>query len=214
MKIKIKAGSIHNLSDARYFSTFAEWIGFNFDPSTSNALSVEKAREIMGWLAGPRFVGEFGDAPAEHVQSVLAALPLDTVQLTTPTDYTTLPTQVSSVLYHIPIDTAINESVLESIVVSQENRVAAFVLDFYPLQTTWEKLQNNDPIPLDFLADLCERFPIILSFPFTVENTLPIIEALNPLAINLVGGQEEKPGIRAFDDLDPIVELLEVEEEY
>ena len=61
---------------------------------------------------------------------------------------------------------------------------------------------------------MCSEYPIILKMPFSADNVLEIVNAIQPFAIELSGGEEQKVGIRVFDDLDPIVEQLEMEEEW
>lgn len=50
--IAIKATHINNLTDARYFAVFAEWIGFKLANDDPQALSLDQCCELMGWVSG------------------------------------------------------------------------------------------------------------------------------------------------------------------
>ena len=43
-------------------------------------------------------------------------------------------------------------------------------------------------------------------------QVIEIIDKINPLGFNFVGGNEEKVGFKSFEDLDEIFDLLEIEE--
>ncbi len=59
--MKIKANSIQNLTDARYFAAWnVTWMGFSLEPGSEQYCAPQDVQEIKGWLVGPQFVGEFG----------------------------------------------------------------------------------------------------------------------------------------------------------
>lgn len=209
---KIKASGINNLSDARYFSTFAEWIGFNFSLESSNYVALDKAQEIIGWLAGPRIVAEFEKQDVEYINAVCKALKIDTIQTDLDLDFGELDSIVSTVIKRIAVDSYLDDSRLESILMANNGKVAYFVLDFNQSPYSWEELQNHAHFSPKQLKDWCENYPIILHLPFTPKNVVEIVEQTGPFALNMAGGTEDKVGLRAFDDIDPIVEQLEVED--
>ncbi len=209
---KIKASKINNLSDARYFSTFAEWIGFNFSPESPSYVSLDKAKEIIGWLAGPRIVAEFGKQDVEYINAVCRALKLDTIQSDLDLNFGELDSMISTVMKHIEVDKDLDDSRLESILMANSGKVAYFVLDFTQMSYSWQELQTHPYFSPEKLKDWCENYPIILHLPFTPENVLEIVEQIQPFALNVAGGTEDKVGLRAFDDIDPIIEQLEIED--
>ncbi|MFK7905250.1 MAG: hypothetical protein AB8B69_09005 [Chitinophagales bacterium] len=209
---KIKASGINNLSDARYFSTFAEWIGFNFDAESSNYMALEKAKEIIGWLAGPRIVGEFDKQNIEYINAVCTALKIDSIQTDLDLNFSLLSPVVSTVMKRIVVDGFLDSSRLESILMANSGKVAYFILDFTQAPYSWEELQNHPHFSPTQLKEWCEDYPIVLHLPFTPENVLEIVEQVQPFALNMAGGTEDKVGLRAFDDIDPLVELLEIED--
>ncbi|HQD11839.1 MAG TPA: hypothetical protein PLW43_02745 [Chitinophagales bacterium] len=59
--MQLKIAAVTNLTDARFFNAIgAAYIGFNFDVLNENNITIEKAKEITGWLFEPVLVGEFG----------------------------------------------------------------------------------------------------------------------------------------------------------
>ena len=55
----VKAGSITNLTDARFFAAYdVDFIGFNFDPKSPDYISPQNALAIKGWITGPKIVAE------------------------------------------------------------------------------------------------------------------------------------------------------------
>ncbi len=208
LKTKIKANSINNLSDGRYFSTFAEWVGFNFNPNSTQSVDIATAKEIAGWLHGPRIVGEFDDQPLTRINEVAEALQLDTVQTDIDLDYTKLHPNISTIIKRVVIDDTIDADRLESILMSGTG-IAYFLLDFVEKNSLWKDIEKHQALKPAFLQELCEEYRIILALPFTSQNVLSIVEQTQPFAIALASGQEEKVGIRAFDELTAIIEQLE-----
>lgn len=78
----LKFSSISNLSDARYAAgMWADFIGFNFDPSSPSYIEPSKAQSISSWINGPALVGEFGEQPLEWITDFAKQLNLQVVQI-------------------------------------------------------------------------------------------------------------------------------------
>lgn len=81
MKKIIKAGSITNLTDARFFASYGvEFIGFCFDPQSSAYLSPHEALAIKGWLHNVKIVAEFANQDAENIKSIIDYLQPDVLE--------------------------------------------------------------------------------------------------------------------------------------
>ena len=206
---KVKANSINNLSDGRYFATFAEWVGFNFNPQNPNGIDLPTAVMIMGWLAGPRIVGEFDDLPPETINNIAQELQLDTIQTDLDLSGSYLLPIISTVIRRIvilPTTTAAN--ILE--VIENAKGVSYFLLDFQTHQLTWDSVEQHASVHLPFLQRLCSTHPILLAALFTSANVLSIVNGIGAAGIALLGGNELQPGIRLFDDVQDIIEQLEI----
>ena len=67
LKTKIKANSITNLTDARYFAAWeVEWLGFNLNPGESIAL--QQVPAIKDWVDGVKIVGELSQPSPEEAK--------------------------------------------------------------------------------------------------------------------------------------------------
>ncbi len=219
LQIKVKASGVNNLSDARYFAPFAEWVGLPFDTNnpTNNALTVDVAKEIMGWLSGPRIVGEFGAEPMEVINKICEELMIDTIQITKDIDATKLSPKISTIIKRIVINDLIDEDRLESMLSAGSGKVAYFVLDFVSANPniTWQQIQLHEELHPDLLSELCAMYPIMLQLPLTPNNVHTVLELVPDVhALNLAGGNEISVGVRAFDDIDPIIEQLEIDDDW
>jgi len=82
--IKIKAGNISNLTDARYFAAaMVEWMGFNFSKTNENGLSIEDAKTIKNWIVGPKLIAEFDAIDYDFIFQVSENLETKSIQLNT-----------------------------------------------------------------------------------------------------------------------------------
>lgn len=210
LKTKIKASNINNLSDARYFSTFAEWIGFNFNPANPNALNISVAKELIGWLAGPRIVGEFDTADITLINEACTALKIDIIQVDKAVEYKKLSPSITTIIQRVIVKDMASINKLPAQLDKIGKGVAYILLDFQTNKLTWENLQAYIPV----LQQLTKAYHILLHISCTPENVVNIVDTIQPFALNLSGGQELKIGLRAFDDIDPIIEQLEIEEEW
>jgi phosphoribosylanthranilate isomerase len=68
---------------------------------------------------------------------------------------------------------------------------------------------RSQEFSIELLQRACQQYPIFLSLKFTAPQLNGIISALAPAGISLKGGEEEKVGIKSFDELDEIFEELE-----
>jgi phosphoribosylanthranilate isomerase len=74
--------SVSSLTVARYAAAMnIDYIGFCFEPSDPKFITVAKAKEIMQWLSGVKFIGEFNGKPADEIAAIGLELGLDAVML-------------------------------------------------------------------------------------------------------------------------------------
>ena len=214
LKIKIKASQITNLTDARYFAAKeVEWLTFNFTEGTPHFIDPMRARAMFEWVSVPCIVGEFsGLTVAElgfyaqnwgikHLQ-----LPINDLQ-TTQHDL-----KVDSVLAEIIIEPSTTATMLVEIMLPYQNSVEAYVLNFMKHDITWSDITNNAHADLNkaALTSICARFNIILDIDFDVEMLNDILEIV-PYGLSLKGGDEERVGVKSFEELDEIFDRLEVD---
>lgn len=82
----IKFSCINNLSDARFAAgSWADLVGFNFDPNHPQYIDPNKAKEIIQWLSGVKIVAEFAHQPVSWIQDITQLLNIQTIQI--PSDH-------------------------------------------------------------------------------------------------------------------------------
>ena len=62
---------------------------------------------------------------------------------------------------------------------------------------------------IDYLADICTKKNIILVMDFVAPELDDLLQKIQPLGLQVKGGEEEKVGFKSFDELDDIFEALE-----
>lgn len=78
----VKASSVTNLTDARYFAAKeVNYLGFNLEEGSPGYLEPASMKAIREWIAGPHIVGEFENAGIDHVLAAIEFYNLDVVQL-------------------------------------------------------------------------------------------------------------------------------------
>lgn len=213
LKTKVKAGSITNLTDARYFAAWeAEWLGFNFDQGAEDYISVQNAIAIKEWVDGVKIVGEFSNIhTAEDINQAIKLVDLDAVQLGMLSD-----TQLALNVDNVPI---IKQFIVQDSTTAQDieehfsefaSCAAMFLLDFTKSDISWADINQNKGISKDFLKNLCQEFKIIIAIDFSGDMIDEFLEEIHPHGISVKGGAEEKIGFKSFDELDEVFETIEI----
>jgi len=82
LRTLVKISAVTNLSDARYCAGMGvEMMGFNIDPNSPKFISSEKFKEISGWVAGVKFVGEYHSKEPFDIHSAIEEYGLDLVEV-------------------------------------------------------------------------------------------------------------------------------------
>lgn len=215
LKTLVKANAITNLTDARYFAAWeTRWLGVCLDPESPDFVPPNQLLAFREWVDGVEWVGEFGNRDLDYILQTIEQLDLDAIQISRP-----VPAEWAEKLTHIPI---IEELTLTSDLKAEALRtrltaygpnVTHFLLDFTRHGLTWESIREEKAVlPIGELRSLCNEFPILLAFDWTPENLEEILFHVHPIGICVRGGAEEKVGVKSFDQLDQLFELLQVEE--
>lgn len=209
--MKIKATSINNLTDARYFAAWnVEWLGFSLEMGHPNYTRPQDVKEIKDWLVGPKIVGEFGlDQDATEILASVELLQLDAVQLSMYTD-----DAIAKELNEVSL---IKEWVLDDLSNIEAfalkcnelaNHVDYFYLDLEKNNLSWNALKENNKALLQ-LQELCVEYAILISLVCPPDAVEEFLDVVKPHGMSLQGGEEEKVGVKSFDDLDDFFETLE-----
>ncbi len=192
LQILVKVGNITNLSDARYCAGMGvEIVGFPVGKTNSSALSSTKIKEIAAWLSGIKVALEFDESSFDE------KFVLEMIQDINP-DYIQLPIELK-----------------------QEFRKIT-PIPFLLLTSSLKKLGNEEDILLysgniihneKELIELCAKNKVILSSAELDTGSIKnILAKFSPFGIELKGGTEISPGLKSFDDLSEIFDILEIED--
>lgn len=185
--MQLKISSITNLTDARFFSAIgAHYLGFCFDVLNSNNISIEKAKEIIGWLHEPVVVGEFGTHQSkEEIEFIAQQMGLNEIQL---------PCE------HPQKNEFIFEKFLLTDLPSPDDSPSS--KDFFVVKASLQEIESNA------LKNFISNNQVFIETDFTKENIVSILETLQPYGIQLTCKQEERAGISAVDEYTELLEII------
>lgn len=211
MSIKIKAGDITNLTDARYFAAKeVAWMSFNFTESATNYITPIKAKAMIEWVQGPEIIGEFDFLSADEINAITENLSLNSVQVGMFTTAETISAlEAPSVIKEFVIEQFTNIDFLKKEINFFKEVVDVFEINFAKNGITFESLyDSNSMITLGDLKSICDSYKIILNIDFQLNN-METLADLNVFGLTLKGGEEERIGVKSFDELDEIFDWLE-----
>ncbi len=211
LKTIVKITGVNNLSDARYCAGMGvEMLGFSLEKENDNYVSPEKYHEIIGWISGVKFVGEFHKAHLEDMNEILAAYPIHMLQVAREDVMEEIYQRTQSsgvksipIIFYIPFTTSRTEAI-EASMERFGDCVAYFLLD-----VAAEVL--SDQAALATLRRLADRYAILVGAGVSSENVLNLLNSTTVKGISMRGGQEIKPGLKDFDELANVLELIEVD---
>jgi phosphoribosylanthranilate isomerase len=214
LRIKVKASQITNLTDARYFAAKeVAWLSFNFTEGSENYIEPIRARAMFEWVEGPHIVGEFDGMTAAEINFYTEGYELRHIQVgarVKTEEVFSLTAQ--SIIKEIVVETSATANILRGLMKPLATTVEAFQLNFSKSGLDYARLKDKGSmLSFDDLKALCAEFNIILVLDFQM-NVLNEILGLPLYGLSLQGGEEEKVGLKSFDELDEVLELLEVDE--
>ncbi len=192
----VKLGNITNLSDARYAAAAGvTYIGFCFDPTNENYIAPIKAKEIIDWVTGSSVVAEFGNQSLEEIRDISELLNVDAIEV----ENRLLPDELVSL--GKPVIKKINLTEYSEVQLLTEIKAYQDVADAF-------HVYGGGIVNEPFLKELCSNYQIIWGFPVEVSSVINTLQTFNPFALNLSGGLEEKAGIKDFDEMNELFELI------
>lgn len=207
LKTFVKISEVNNLSDARYCAGMGvDQLGFNVVPDHPQFVDSEKFKEIGGWVAGVRFVGELGDQSTDYALEVVRSYKFDLLQTNRVElldEFNRLPLPV---ILDLNVDDYIDEMALKKVL----DYGHGFV-EYFLVHSTREE---ENPARLQEIMALAKRYSIVLGSWVGSHNVDQLLSTASLAGIALKGGDEIKPGYKDFDELAGILEMIEVEEGY
>ncbi|WP_205500694.1 hypothetical protein [Rufibacter psychrotolerans] len=199
----VLVNQITNLSDARYCAGMGvEMLGFALQPDHEQHVSPASFKEISGWVSGVKLVGEVNDLSVQELEELLLEYKVDMLQLNSLYFIEELDDLPLPIILRLLIDKDTVEERIMSTLETYHHHVEYFLIDS-------EDFSFIDETNLRFLRDISKKYPILLGFGLTKENTRQALDKIQPAGIALKGGQEIRPGFKNFDELEEIFEQLE-----
>ena len=191
-----------NLSDARFAAAAdAEFVGFSFDPISTNYVAPNAMMEMRGWLSGPKIVGNFNLIAPDDLNLEIDNYELEVVEL----DFSLYAGYARSV--HAETILRLKLSALD------QAGLRHFDGDYLLIHadeifSNWTLTRTNRQV-LDLLISACAHNRCIIDIPAEAQQLREIVQMLSPYALCLYGGQEQRPGIKEFTDMQEKLEALE-----
>jgi len=210
----VKASSISNLTDARYFAAWhVDWLGVDLTANGLSVLSLPEVKEIKDWIEGPKIVGELEVLEIAQSQQIIDFLSLKYIQvgMHTPVEYLNSLT-VDSIIKEVVIEPTTTFEALGSHLSTYFDYVDYFLINFDKNNLDWMTIENGTILTIAQLQEICEQYEVFLSIDFIPTNIKKILATIQPLGISVKGGMEEKVGLKSYDELDEVFELLEEDE--
>ena len=86
--------------------------------------------------------------------------------------------------------------------------ISFFTLNLEKNAFSWQLLKNNEKT-LRNLKQLCNEYDVMLSLVFEPAELNEILFELKPFGLSFKGGEEEKTGMKSFEAIDEIFDLME-----
>jgi len=209
LNIKVKAGSITHLTDARYFAAWGvEWLGFPLKSVDGVEIEPIMVKAIKEWVDGVRIVGEV-NTPVDtgELNELIDQIGLDAIQAGDSINAANLKTWNIPVpiIKEIIINSGSKQETLDALIRQCAPYASIFLLNFEIGDFNFDRLA---PIKKGYLRALCKNYPVILESNFKVAELTEILEFLPLHGISMKGGEEEKTGVKSFDQLDELFEII------
>jgi phosphoribosylanthranilate isomerase len=191
LKTLVKVGQISNLSDARYCAGMSvDMLGFGVVEGTNYFVSPTLFKELRGWFTGPSIVAEaYGVQSTEDLPAIIQNYMPDFIEVS-----------LDDLLkIHSPSTSFILSTTCEELT-TREPEIAP-----YRSQIAYLILPANTSKAL--LDDVVQNYRVMLAADES--STAESLLQSKVKGIVLKGNQEEKPGLKNYDQLAAILEALE-----
>ncbi len=204
LKTFVQVNGIQNLADARYCAGMGvNILGFDVDSHTEKYISAEEFKEITGWLSGVTVAGVTSRNSSEDIDEILAAYPLDYIQIHTAAQLQAVRNKQIHVLFKIDLDLQTDFAPIVAQMQQIKEDVAFFIFE----SRSGEELSSLNPT----ILSLAQDFPILVGKGFLV-NVEDLVQTTSIGGICLREADRQNIGLDDFDVLASMLEKLETEE--
>lgn len=204
LALPVLVRGINNLSDARYCAGMgAQGLIFTLDATLPGAVDAATARELAGWVAGVDIIGEFGHVAGAEINRLVEECGLTGVLLRLDEARQSWPEGLAvPALIEVPQSLLITAAHYADAIADLTQALPAGFAFF----TT-----APQPFPPDYAYwhALARQAPIWLAGPADPTEAADLAQQVHPAGLILAGGDEIKPGLRDFTELEAVFEALE-----
>ncbi|MDW7693850.1 hypothetical protein R9C00_03755 [Flammeovirgaceae bacterium SG7u.111] len=199
LKTSVKVSKVGNLHDARYCAGMGvDMIGIPVSEGMEGYIPSENFTEIVGWLAGVKYVGEITSVDVEK----LGEYKLDYIEATTSAEVEQLKALGTPIILKLE-EVLERPAEVEELLAKYESEVAFFILELKEIPSGAEE---------GWLAGLSEKYSVWLKGAINVENVHEVLDTFSPKGLVLTGSEEIKTGVNDFDALADVLEALDTDE--
>lgn len=194
--IPVLAHSVENLTDARYFASWmVDWISLTAERGGHEVLNMTSIKEIASWLDGSQMIVSFDRTPLEEALWFTREAGLGALML----PYQPVGDNIDvDIFFTIDLDEPNSGEMINTAL-----RNGAHVVIRASAYNPEVADRLSDLLPTPFL-----RKKAFLDMPLDVDMVRDLDESMPGIGFCLAGSQEEKLGVKSFEDLDEIVETL------
>ena len=194
--IPILIRGINNLSDARYCAGMgADKLTFILDPALPGHLDTQTVKELAGWIAGVELIGEFDQLSSFDINAIAAECALDAVLLRSPRSAEELAEIAPPVFVELTLESAI----------------LAQPLPTSPVGLVVELPETISAETIAALRNIANQRPLWLGPGLHPDRARDLSSQLPLAGLTFPSGDEVKPGLRDFDQLEAVFEALEID---
>ncbi len=204
-----KAADIAHLTDARYFAAMgASWLGFAVPmPGEEGAAAAyARLREMNSWVEGPEPVAELARRPTEaEAEEIVLSTGIKALQW--PAGFGAVealhlpPGSVHFAFFSFPASLCASDFLRDL-----RRQLEGHVAFAKHLVLRLEGALSAEACSL--LPTLFEGLPLILELDWTPELLRRMADSAAIEAVQFRGGEEEAPGVKSYDELEELMELL------
>ncbi|MEP4533950.1 MAG: hypothetical protein ABJ004_12755 [Cyclobacteriaceae bacterium] len=202
LKTFVKVGEISNLSDARYCAGMGvDLLGFNVNSESPYYVTPETFKDLSGWVAGVKFVGECSGMNADDIKLATQDYGFDYLQVDEIDQLTELADLGVELIYRLNVS---DDATLQNL----QNLVESAVEECEMIVISTDNPDYYSAIA-DVVSEVYENVKILKGFDITETNISSTISEGHFVGIELKGSEEEQPGFKDYGDLMDILEALD-----
>jgi len=198
LKIKVKAGNISHLTDARYFSAMmVDYLGF----PVAEMMPLE-IKEIIPWVSGPEMVLEFEDnVTMDAIFTYQAETDVELIQI--PYNHNlAIPEEIKRIYAYKVNEPSEWKDIQSAISNSKQAEYHLIEFSLSSFSDLSMKLKTE-------LKALQAEYPLMIDIALEESDVLDFNDLWPEAGLHLKGSKEDKVGQKAYDLMDAILEELE-----